>query len=113
MKGIIMLTAEKFKIYKQLSDKEMTSRGYEIDVEKNQSELVIWNKYIKFDENSPETYCIEIKERITDNGSYEVIPSIWFEHMNVEVQSLIDFDLDQIENLADELSKTFLKHFWN
>ena len=108
-----MHTAKEFKIYKQLSDEEMTSRGYEIDVEKRQSETVFWNKHIKFDENMSETYCIEIKETVAENGSYEVIPSIWFEHMDVHIQSLVDFDLDQIENLADELSKTFLKHFWS
>ena len=59
-----MHTAQEFKIYKQLSDEEMTSRGYSLHVDKRQSEDVYWSKSVKFSEDQPETYCIEIKESV-------------------------------------------------
>ena len=108
-----MNTAQEFKIYKQLNDEEMISRGYTLHIDKRQSEDVHWSKSVKFNEDEPETYCIEIKESVSENGHYSIIPSIWFEHMHVELQSLVDIDLDFIENVADRQSKLFLELFWS
>jgi hypothetical protein len=108
-----MHTASEFKIYKQLSDEEMTSRGYVINIKKRQSQDVHWTKAVKFDEENPEFYLIEIKESISEEGYYSITPSISFEHMEVEINSLIDIDLDFIENVADRQSKLFLELFWS
>ena len=108
-----MHTANEYKIYRQLSDEEMISRGYSLHVVERQSENVYWSKSVKFDEESSESYQIEIKESVNEKGMYSIIPSIWFEHMEVHIQSLIDIDVDFIENVAERQSKLFLELFWS
>jgi hypothetical protein len=108
-----MIPATQYKIYRQLSDEFMTSKGYKLHIDENQSENVYWQKSLKVDDSSEDMYSIEIKEIVTDEGFYSIKPSISFEHMDVELQSLIDIDIDFIEDLSKDLCKAFVKHFWS
>ena len=108
-----MNTASNFLIYKQLSDEEMTKRGYKIHIDKWQSEHVLWQKDVLINEQSSECYFIQIKESISKEGLYTISPSIFFENMTIDLDSLIDIDLDFIESLADKQSKLFVEHFWS
>jgi hypothetical protein len=104
---------KEYKIYRQLSsDVEMIIRGYAKDTDKSENEEDLWNKVVNFDlEGFPDySYHIQIKSKVSEDGSFHFTPTIWFENLHVVMGSFLDVGIEEIESLAEDLRETILKH---
>ena len=100
-----------FKIYNQLSsDVHMIVRGYSKDTDLTEDGEDLWNKCVDIKNVEDYSYHIQIKSKVNEDGSFYFIPTIWFENLHVELQSVLDIDIDDIENLAEDLLTTIMKH---
>jgi hypothetical protein len=102
-----------YKIFHQLSsDVEMIVRGYAKDTDKTEDGQDLWNKVVDFPlEGFPDySYHIQIKSKVSEDGSFHFTPTIWFENMHVELESFLDVGVEEIENLAEDLRETIFKH---
>ena len=102
---------KEFKIYSQISsDLQMINRGYSKDSSITEDEKFSWVKEIDIEGYPGNAYFIHIKAEVDENGCFEASPIICFENMRVEIGSFVDADIDVIENLAEDLRNTILKH---
>jgi hypothetical protein len=101
------------KIFHQLSSViEMNIRGYSKDTNKTDDGEDLWCKNVSLDlEGFPDySYHIQIKSKVSEDGSFHFTPTIWFENMHVELESFLDVGVEEIENLAEDLRETIFKH---